>query len=214
MNQLQSRKNKKIALINNNLKKDFIEFNTISNKYYNNYIKSKKYEERTNQHNSQLISLFSQPNEKEEDKKINNYGNNNSKSRSKEKISSKNYKQKSIKTEITPNNSQNKRKQKNNKNLDISFNNEKGDDKLIKTKLSLDQIKQIIKKYVGNNVVENRDNGNFKFICKTKCDKDDLIFHLELISKSYDSLTLKGTLVKGETKFYKELIFKIRERIN
>ena len=63
-------------------------------------------------------------------------------------------------------------------------------------------------------MVENRDNGNFKFICKTKCGKDDLIFYLELISKSYDSLTLKGTLSKGETKCYKELLFKIKEKLN
>ena len=224
INQSYSKKNKNLILINNNIKKDFNEFNLNTKNYFNNFIKSKKYEDKYSQHNSHLISLFSQPNEKEEDKKIKKENKNEinlstykySKSKSKEKLitSKKQIKQKSLKREISPNNSKNKRKQKNNKNTDNSNNSEKEDDKLIKTKLSLDKIKQVIKKYVGNNVVENRDNGNFKFICKTKCGKDDLIFYLELISKSYDSLTLKGTLSKGETKCYKELLFKIKEKLN
>ena len=114
-----------------------------------------------------------------------------------------------IKTENCKEYSQNKKKNKNNKSIE----SDKVDDKLLKTKLSLNKIKQIIKKYVGNNVIESKDNGIFKYICKAKFGKDELIFHLELISKTYDSFTLKGILVKGETKLYKELIYKIKEKI-
>ena len=234
---LKAKRNKKIILINN-IKKDFNDFNPNSNKYFNNYIKNKKYQEMNNQHNSQLISLFSQPNENESDKnnkKVNKtndininissykYGkspskenikhniNNNSKNRKKDEThnNNNNNEGKSVKTGISKNISLNKKRNKNNKNNDI----EKGDGKLIRTKISFDSIRHIIKRYVGNNVLESKDNGNFKFICKTKCGKDDLIFHLELISKSFDVLTFEGTLVKGETKLYKELFFKIKEKL-
>ena len=219
------------------MKKDILEPNPTSNKYYNNYLKIKKYQEKNSQHNSQLLSLFSQPNEDKIDKRnkkiiksndinIAIYKNsispvkensniksiNNSRKNlfSRKNDNKNNGETKCVKTDISYN-SQNKKKSKSR----IKDNNEKCENiKLIKTKLSLDKIKQIIKRYVGNNVVEGRDNGNFKFICKTKFEKDDLIFHLELISKTYDGLTLKGILVKGETRYYKELLFKIKEKLN
>ena len=234
---LKERRNKKIIFINN-IKKDFTDFNPNSNKYFNNYIKNKKHQ-TNNQINFQLISLSSQPNENEPDKntkkanKTNDINLNissykNGKSTSKENIKQKNDNSKNrkkddnhnnnnnegkiTKTEISKNISLDKKRNKknnNNKSNDI----EKGDDKLIKTKISLDKIKHIIKKYVGNNVLEGRDSGNFKFICKAKCGKDDLIFHLELISKSFDALIFEGKLIKGETKLYKELFFKIKEKL-
>ena len=235
---IKARKNKNIILYNN-IKKDILESNPISNKYYNNYVKNKKYQEKNSQHNSQLLSLFSQPNEDKSDKKCKNINksndrniticknaispeketsniklnNNNSRKNlfSRKNDNKNNAESKFVKTDISYN-SQNKRKSQ---SKIKDNNNEKCQDiKLIKTRLSLDKIKQIIKRYVGNNVVEGRDNGNFKFICKTKFEKDDLIFHLELISKTYDGLTLKGILVKGETRYYKELLFKIKEKLN
>ena len=235
--QLRSKKNKNIILLNN-IKKDFTEYNPISNKYSNNFMKIKKFQEKNNQHNSQLLSLFSQPNENEDksnkkNRKINKSNDiniaiykysqenenmkkndNNSRKNIFSRKNENNNESKILKTDIS-NNSQNKRKNRSKNNNDHNDKNDKNEDiKLIKTKLSLDKIKQIIKKYVGNNVVESRDNGNFKFICKTKFEKDDLIFHLELISKTYDTLTLKGILVKGETRYYKELLYKIKEKLN
>ena len=87
------------------------------------------------------------------------------------------------------------------------------ENQLIKTSVSFDKIKQEIKKLVGNNVVENNDERNFKFICKTKIGKDDLIFYLELISMNFDTRIFRATLIKGETNIYKDLILKIREKL-
>ena len=229
---IKVKKSKNVIFINNK-KKDFIDFHPNANNYYNNYIRNKKYQEINSQHNSQLISLFSQPNENESNK-INKKGKNArdinisfykySKSPSRENIKQhknnvKNKKNgtehnnndgKIYKTEIFKSGTQMNRRNKNNKCHD----GEIGEDKLIETKLPLDKIKQSIKKLVGNNVLEGKDNGNFKFICKAKCGKDDLIFHLELISKTYYSFTFKGTLIRGETKFYKDLFLKIKEKLN
>ena len=116
-----------------------------------------------------------------------------------------------VNTEKSKTNSKNKKILKNNNN---KSDLDKEDDKLMKTKLTLNKIKQIIKRYVGNNVIEIKDNGIFKFVCKAKLGKDELIFHIELISKSYDTLTLKGNLVKGETKIYKDLLNKIKEKLS
>ena len=87
------------------------------------------------------------------------------------------------------------------------------ENQLIKTSVSFDKIKQEIKKLVGNNVVENNDERNFKFICKTKIGKDDLIFYLELISMNFDTRIFRATLIKGETNIYKDLILKIKEKL-
>ena len=64
---LKAKKNKSIIFINN-VKKDFTELNPNS-KYYHNYLKAKKYQEKNNAHNSQIINFFSHPNENESDKK-------------------------------------------------------------------------------------------------------------------------------------------------
>ena len=223
---LKAKKNKSIIFINN-VKKDFTELNPTS-KYYNNYLKAKKYQEKNNAHNSQIINLFSHPNNNESDKKnkkVNISLYKYSKSPSKEHMKQNNANVKSIfsrktntnndskivNTEKSKTNSKNKKKLRNNKSkIDL----DKGDDKCMKTKLTLSKIRPIIKKYVGNNVLESKDNGIFKFICKTKFGKDELIFHIELISKAFDTLTFKGNLVKGETKVYKELLNKIKEKLS
>jgi hypothetical protein len=88
------------------------------------------------------------------------------------------------------------------------------ENQLIKTRVSFDIIKQEIKKLVGNNVVENNDERNFKFICKTKIGKDDLIFHLELISMNFETRVFRATLIQGETSIYKDLILKIKEKLS
>ena len=196
---LRSRKNNHAIFIKN-IKKDLTEFQPNLNKYSNNYIKIKKYQELNNQQDSNLLSLFSQPNENEE-KNINKKPHKTkdinldfykySKSPSKE----------NIKTEIY----RNKSHYKKNKN--------KNDEKIIKTKLELDKIKQIIKRFVGNNVIEEKNYGNFKYACKTKMGKDDLIFDLELVKKNYDYIMFEGKLIRGETKFYKELFFKIKDKL-
>ena len=111
-----------------------------------------------------------------------------------------------VKTEFTKTNSKGKRKDKN--------STEKENNKLIKTKLPIEKIKYIIKSLVGNNVVCEKNNGFFKFICKAKIGKDDLIFILEIISKNYDTFVLKGTLEKGETKTYKKILKKFKEKLN
>ena len=61
--------------------------------------------------------------------------------------------------------------------------------------------------------MENNDERNFKFICKTGVGKDDLIFYLELISMNFDTRIFRATLIKGETNIYKDLILKIREKL-
>ena len=94
-----------------------------------------------------------------------------------------------------------------------NMKNRKDESQIIKTKLSLDIIRQTIKKFVGNNVVENNLQGNFKFICRTKIGKDDLVFYLELISFNFETRIFKGSLIQGETKLYKELLLKIKEKL-
>lgn len=88
------------------------------------------------------------------------------------------------------------------------------DEQIIRTSVSFDKIRQIIKKFVGNNVVENNDERNFKFICKTNIGKDELIFYLELISMNFEMRIFKGTLIQGETKLYKDLLIKIKEKLS
>ena len=88
------------------------------------------------------------------------------------------------------------------------------DEQIIRTSVSFDKIRQIIKKFVGNNVVENNDERNFKFICKTNIGKDELIFYLELISMNFEMRIFKGTLIQGETKLYKDLLLKIKEKLS
>ena len=92
--------------------------------------------------------------------------------------------------------------------------NKKEENCLIKTCLSLDQIRQILKKLVGNNVIENNEEKNFKFVCKLKIGKDDLIFYLELIAINFETRIFKGTLIQGETRIYKELLLKIKKKLN
>ena len=94
-----------------------------------------------------------------------------------------------------------------------NMKNRKDESQIIKTKLSLDIIRQTIKKFVGNNVVENNLQGNYKFICRTKIGKDDLVFYLELISFNFETRIFKGSLIQGETKLYKELLLKIKEKL-
>ena len=88
------------------------------------------------------------------------------------------------------------------------------DEQIIRTSVSFDNIRQVIKKFVGNNVVENNDERNFKFICKTNIGKDELIFYLELISMNFEMRIFKGTLIQGETKLYKDLLLKIKEKLS
>ena len=88
------------------------------------------------------------------------------------------------------------------------------DEQIIRTSVSFDNIRQVIKKFVGNNVVENNDERNFKFICKTNIGKDELIFYLELISMNFEMRIFKGTLIQGETKLYKDLLIKIKEKLS
>ena len=85
---------------------------------------------------------------------------------------------------------------------------------LIKTRLSVEQVRQVIKKFVGNNVVENHDKKKLKFVCKLKIGKDDLNFYLELIDTNFDKNIFKGTLIQGETRLYKELLLKIKEKLS
>ena len=63
-----------------------------------------------------------------------------------------------VNTEKSKTNSKNKKKLRNNKSkIDL----DKGNDKCMKTKLTLSKIRPIIKKYVGNNVLESKDNDIF-----------------------------------------------------
>ena len=204
---LRPRKNKNSYFIDN-IKNDFIELKPNSYKNYSKCIRNTKYQEPNNPTNSQLSSLFLQMNESENKNTSKKIKQVNYKSLSHQK-SSKSPSYDNIKTEDLKNNSLcNKKKKKKNRN-----EMDKTDDKLIKTKFGLDKIKQVIKKYVGNNVLEDKNDGCFKFICKTKLGKDDLIFHLELISKNFDNMVFAGKLIKGETKIYKELFFKIKYKL-
>ena len=92
--------------------------------------------------------------------------------------------------------------------------NKKEENGLIKTRLSVEQVRQVIKKFVGNNVVENHDKKKLKFVCKLKIGKDDLNFYLELIDTNFDKNIFKGTLIQGETRLYKELLLKIKEKLS
>ena len=98
--------------------------------------------------------------------------------------------------------------------LEIKNKKIKEDNFIIKTNLSFDKIRQIIKNYVGNNVVENNESKNFKFICKTKVGKDEIIFNLELIDTNFDTQIFKGNLIQGETRLYKEILLKIKEKLS
>ena len=98
--------------------------------------------------------------------------------------------------------------------LEIKNKKIKEDNFIIKTNLSFDKIRQIIKNYVGNNVVENNESKNFKFICKTKVGKDEIIFNLELIDTNFDTQVFKGNLIQGETRLYKESLLKIKEKLS
>ena len=125
-----------------------------------------------------------------------------------------NFSQKDIKVKKETNIEKITPKKKNQSELRI-FNKKikQEENQLIKTSVSFDIIKQEIKKLVGNNVVENNDERNFKFICKTKIGKDDLIFHLELISMNFETRVFRATLIQGETSIYKDLILKIKEKL-
>ena len=110
----------------------------------------------------------------------------------------------SNKNEIIKINSANKKRMKNTKEENL----------VIKSTLPLEEIRQIIKKIVGNNVVENYEERNVKFICKTRIGKDDLIFHLELISMNFETKIFGGKLIQGETKTYKEILLKLKEKLS
>ena len=215
---INSKKNNKVILLNN-IKQDLYEYNLSQNRPYGACSKNKKIIEKKN--NSQILTLLSSPNEY----KNNNCNKNkkviipnnittykfskspnkvpeNSKSNNAKKLGNNN--SKILKTE-NPNRtvSHNKRSTKN--------INGKEDDKSIVTKFPKDKIKQIIKKYVGNNVKEENLG---KFICKKKKGKDEIVFTLEIVKQNYDSIILKSNLNKGETKAYKELLSKIKENLS
>ena len=214
----QKKNNNKVILINN-IKQDLYEYNLSQNRPYGVNSKNKKNIEKKN--NSQLITLLSSPNEYKNEncnknKKViipNNISTykfskspnkvlENSKSNNTKKLISNN--SQILKTE-NPNRtvSHNKRNTKN--------NHGKEDDKLIVTKFPKDKIKQIVKKYVGNNVKEESLG---KFICKKKKGKDEIVFTLEIVKQNYDCIILKSNLNKGETKAYKELLSKIKENLS
>ena len=222
----KDKKIKKVIFINNN-NKVYTEINSNTNNY-SNY---------KNRNHSQLISLLNYSNENGSinkakklnlDKKDNNplikcrkspnndleklndiiknsKTNNNINSIFSRKLFHNND-TKIVKTELNGKNSQSKRK--------VKKNVGKENEKLIKTKLPIEKIKQIIKQYVGNNVKSDFSNGFQRFICKTKNEKEELNFILEVSIKNYDTSIIKGTLEKGETKAYKELLNKIKEKLN
>ena len=215
---INSKKNNKVILLNN-IKQDLYEYNLSQNRPYGACSKNKKIIEKKN--NSQILTLLSSPNEYKNEncnknKKViipNNIATykfskspnkvpENSKSNNAKKLGNNN--SKILKTE-NPNRtvSHNKRSTKN--------INGKEDDKSIVTKFPKDKIKQIIKKYVGNNVKEENLG---KFICKKKKGKDEIVFTLEIVKQNYDSIILKSNLNKGETKAYKELLSKIKENLS
>ena len=216
---LNPKKNNNKVILINNIKQDLNDFNHSQNRLYGVYSKNKKIMDKKN--NSQLITLLSSPNE---------YKNGNS-NKNKKIIISNNIT--TYKYSRSPNKVQENSKNNNNKKLSnshtkilktenpnrtISHNkrstkniNGKEDDKLIVTKFPKDKIKQIIKRYVGNNVKEENLG---KFICKKKKGKDEIVFTLEIVKQNYDSIILKSNLNKGETKAYKELLSKIKENLS
>ena len=216
---LNPKKNNNKVILINNIKQDLNDFNHSQNRLYGVYSKNKKIMDKKN--NSQLITLLSSPNE---------YKNGNS-NKNKKIIISNNIT--TYKYSRSPNKVQENSKNNNNKKLSnshtkilktenpnrtISHNkrstkniNGKEDDKLIVTKFPKDKIKQIIKRYVGNNVKEENLG---KFICKKKIVKDEIDFTLEIVKQNYDSIILKSNLNKGETKAYKELLSKIKENLS
>ena len=175
----------------------------ISNNFLNNNSLHKRYDVK------QKNNLY--PIDKNKDNKIiqlrryNNLPKDNSKTDiNKEKIIS-GVKPIINKNEIIKRNSSNKKKIRNKKEENLL---------IIKTTVSFDEIRQIIKKFVGNNVIEKKDENNLKFICKTKIGKEDLFFNLELININFGIRTFKGTLIQGETNIYKELLLKIKEKLS
>ena len=210
--------NNKVTLINN-IKQDLNEHNKSQNRLYGVYSKNKKIMEKKN--NSQLLTLLSSPNEYKNEncyknKKViipNNIATYKySKSPNKVAEYSKNNNSKKLlnnnskilKTELPNRTVSHNRKNTKNKNG-------KEDDKLIFTKFPKDKIKQIIKRYVGNNVKEESID---KFICKTKKGKDEIVFTFEIVKQNFDNIILKSNLNKGETKAYKELLSKIKEKLS
>jgi len=216
---LNPKKNNNKVILINNIKQDLNDFNHSQNRLYGVYSKNKKIMDKKN--NSQLITLLSSPNE---------YKNGNS-NKNKKIIISNNIT--TYKYSRSPNKVQENSKNNNNKKLSnshtkilktenpnrtVSHNKRstknisgKEDDKLIMTKFPKDKIKQIIKRYVGNNVKEENLG---KFICKKKKGKDEIVFTLEIVKQNYDSIILKSNLNKGETKAYKELLSKIKENLS
>ena len=172
------------------------------NKFLNNNLSYKKYEII---HKNNYFPLDNNKNKKIMLDKYNNLSQkdiHNKKETNKIKIASLIPSKINKKDELKTNTQENK-----------NMKNRKDESQIIKTKLSLDIIRQTIKKFVGNNVVENNLQGNFKFICRTKIGKDDLVFYLELISFNFETRIFKGSLIQGETKLYKELLLKIKEKL-
>ena len=215
---LNPKKNNNKVILINNIKQDLNDFNHSQNRLYGVYSKNKKIMDKKN--NSQLITLLSSPNE---------YKNGNS-NKNKKIIISNNittYKYSRSPNKVQENSKNNNKKLSNshtkilkteNPNRTVSHNKRstknisgKEDDKLIVTKFPKDKIKQIIKRYVGNNVKEENLG---KFICKKKKGKDEIVFTLEIVKQNYDSIILKSNLNKGETKAYKELLSKIKENLS
>ena len=172
------------------------------NKFLNNNLSYKKYEII---HKNNYFPLDNNKNKKIMLDKYNNLSQkdiHNKKETNKIKIASLIPSKINKKDELKTNTQENK-----------NMKNRKDESQIIKTKLSLDIIRQTIKKFVGNNVVENNLQGNYKFICRTKIGKDDLVFYLELISFNFETRIFKGSLIQGETKLYKELLLKIKEKL-
>ena len=217
---LNPKKNNNKVIFINNFKQDLNDFNHSQNRLYGVYSKNKKIMDKKN--NSQLITLLSSPNE---NKNVN--CNKNKKIIISNNITTYNYSRSPNKVQENSKNNNNNKKFSNshtkilkteNPNRTVSHKKRstknisgKEDDKLIVTKFPKDKIKQIIKRYVGNNVKEENLG---KFICKKKKGKDEIVFTLEIVNQNYDSIFLKSNLNKGETKAYKELLSKIKENLS
>ena len=217
---LNPKKNNNKVIFINNFKQDLNDFNHSQNRLYGVYSKNKKIMNKKN--NSQLITLLSSPNE---NKNVN--CNKNKKIIISNNITTYNYSRSPNKVQENSKNNNNNKKFSNshtkilkteNPNRTVSHKKRstknisgKEDDKLIVTKFPKDKIKQIIKRYVGNNVKEENLG---KFICKKKKGKDEIVFTLEIVNQNYDSIFLKSNLNKGETKAYKELLSKIKENLS
>ena len=184
-----SKKNTGIKFLNNNI--SFTRFDVIpKNNYFPVDIN----------YTNKMIQLSKYNNLSTKDININN----NKKDKNKTKLLNLISPKMSNKNEIIKINSANKKRMKNTKEENL----------VIKSTLPLEEIRQIIKKIVGNNVVENYEERNVKFICKTRIGKDDLIFHLELISMNFETKIFGGKLIQGETKTYKEILLKLKEKLS